>query len=185
MANKNIAKVEKAIVAKRNAVKKLKTLIIDISNDVNLDMDKTAARLDSAMRSEYGQVNGLINLISAIAAWPATPGDGTAVSRNKLMLEEKYKLDLLLLDDIRKLRGFHTFVTDDLEILEGQEPDCDNYSDYCKVFLKEMGIKIDTPSIRLEQWQRAEAKAKVKALEEVESMKEAINKHNEFIASKA
>lgn len=174
-------KLEKA--NNREALKALRGLIMEITEKLSLDEEKMEKRLDSAFNSEYGQINGTINLLCAIANWPADVGDGASVASNKKIIEEEFKLDLMLLADIRESRGFHTFVTDDMQIMHGVEPKYQDYADDCEIFLQEQfDITAHKPTIDKTTWERAETRAKTNATEELERMKEQVERHKEFVA---
>lgn len=178
-----LAVARETIEANREALRRLKRLVHDITVELNLDEERMAKRVDSATRSEYGAINGMINLVAAIAAWPAEPGDGAMVASNKLVLENKFGLDLLMLDDIRTYRGYHSFVTDNLEIISGIEPNYENYSDYCQIFLADLGVDVHRPTITKEQWQRQEAVAVERAQKDLVTRQEALVKHREYLES--
>lgn len=167
------------IKANREAGKVLKKLIRDITAGLDLDEERMAKRIDSATRSEYGPINGLINLVAAIANWPVEQGDGSLVSTNRQVLEDKFNLDLVMLDDIRVFRGFHSFVTDDIEIINGVEPDYENYTDYCEIFLEDLGVKSTRPTINEPKWQAAEIRALKKAKEDKEQLEMEVEIHRE------
>ena len=171
------------INANREAVTTLKKLIYNITDRLSLDDESMQRRVDAAVKSEYGPVNGLINLLAAIATWPADQGDGSSVAGNKKILEEEFKLDLLLLDDIRIYRGYHTFIADDLTIIAGQEPSYEDYADYCTIFLEDLNIKSYKPTIERTKWQLLETKAKARVEKDIVERQEALAKHREFIAS--
>lgn len=169
------------ITADREAIKALKTLIKNIVATLDLDEDRMAKRVDSAIRSEYGAVNGLVNLVAAIANWPVESGDGSMVSLNRQTLEDKFNLDLVMLDDIRKFRGFHSFVTDDIEIMEGVEPQYEDYTDYCAIFLEELGVTSNRPTICEATWLAAEQRASKKAKEDQAQMKQELEIHKQYM----
>lgn len=170
------------IQSNREASKVLKKLLKDITNTLDLDEERMAKRIDSATRSEYGAINGLVNLVASVANWPVENGDGAFVSTNRLILEDKFNLDLVMLDDIRAYRGFHSFVTDDIEIINGQEPQYEDYTDYCEIFLEELGVKSTRPTICPDRWKTAETRAVVKAKTNQTQMLEELAFHKEYLA---
>lgn len=176
---------KEALRLNREAVATLKKLIYSIVDKLDLDEDRMTARVDSAVRSEYGATNGLINLLSAIANWPADQGDGASVSTNRKILEDDFQLDLLMLEDIRGFRGYHSFVSDDLEIIEGVMPQYEDYTDYCTILLEELGLTSNRPTICAESWARAETKAKERAKDDLIEKKDEIAKHKQFIADQS
>lgn len=169
--------------AEKQTIKALKTLVNGITDIVGLDEERIGKRIDSAMQSEYGRVNGMVNLVSALAHWPAEAGDGSAVSENRKLLESKLNLDLLTLADIRTFRGFHTFHTEDLETIDGQAPSYEDYEDYVAMFLEDLDLTPQRITIDSATWERQEAKAKRQTVEKIEALRLAVEKHKEFIAS--
>ncbi len=163
----------------------LKDLINNITKEIHLDKDNMAKRIDSAMRSEYGAINGLINLLVAIGNWPAERGDGASVATNRVILEQKFKLDLMLLAEIAEYRGFHTFVSSELSIIEGREPQYVAYRDYTTVLLEELlgdsAKKINKPELLPQRWQLAEAKAITTAETELTQKLQDLENYNQFI----
>ena len=151
------------IKAERATRTTLVKLINDITDELSLDEDKMSKRIDSALDSEYGAINGLVNLVVAIAKWPVDFGDGANVGTNRRILESKFNLDLVMLSELAQLRGYHSFVTDDLDIIEGKEPDYINYGDYCEIFLEDLGVVAQRAQISPVSWKGKEAKAYVKA----------------------
>ena len=176
-----LARKKAIIQADRAAKKALTGLIKNIVTDLSLDEDRMAKRVDSAIKSEYGAINGLVNLVAAISNWPVENGDGSLVSTNRMILEDKFNLDLVMLDDIRRFRGFHSFVTDDIEIIAGTEPDYENYTDYCQIFLEELGVKSNRPTINPDAWARAEAKATIKATADQAQMERELAVHKAYM----
>lgn len=158
-----VSKFAKRIKDNRNTVATLQKLVTDIAKDCDLDIERTARRIAAAKQHEYGPINGMINLVCAIAKWPAEPGDGANVPVNQLMLEEKYKLDLIMLEDLSSFKGYHTFCTNELEILEGVPPMEEEYVGYCQVFLNELGCKATIDPINMVAWERKETSARAKA----------------------
>lgn len=170
------------IQSNREASKVLKKLLKDITNTLDLDEERMAKRIDAATRSEYGAINGLVNLVASVANWPVENGDGALVSTNRLILEDKFNLDLVMLDDIRTYRGFHSFVTDDIEIINGQEPQYEDYTDYCEIFLEELGVRSTRPTICPDRWKTAETRAIAKAKTDQAQMLEELAFHKEYLA---
>ena len=87
-----------------------------------------------------------------------------------------------MLDDIRAYRGFHSFVTDDIEIINGQEPQYEDYTDYCEIFLEELGVKSTRPTICPDRWKTAETRAIAKAKTDQTQMLEELAFHKEYLA---
>jgi len=141
----------------------LNKLLSSITEELALDEARMAKRIDSALESEYGPINGLVNLVVAVAKWPVDYGDGANVGVNRRTLENKFGLDLVMLSELAQLRGYHSFVTDDLDIIEGKEPKYEDYGDYCQIFLEDLGVVAQRLQITPVAWQGKEARAYVKA----------------------
>lgn len=177
MSEVNPLEAKKAIIeADRETVIRLTSTIMQITELCNLDEEKMYRRILTAKKSEYGRINGLINLLAAVTNWPADAGDGASVAMNQQLIA-KQGTDLDILEDIRSFRGYHTFVADDLSVINGVEPDYENYSDYCAVFLDSYGLTNSRVAIDPTKWRLAEIRAKDKALKDLESMKQAIADH--------
>lgn len=162
-----------------DALKKKIYAIVDLTG---MDEEKMSRRVTSALKSEYGRVNGLVNLLAAVANWPAEQGDGSSVNENRMLLEQQLKLDLMLLDDIRTYRGYHTFVTDELEIIDGVEPQYEDYEDYVAILLTDMKLTPGKVAINPSTWARTEAKTKQNVQLEIERMQLAVERHKTLIA---
>lgn len=159
----------------------LKKKVFDIVDLVGMDEEKVQKRVDAALRSEYGRINGMVNLLAAIVNWPADQGDGSAVGENRRTIEEKLGLDLMLLEDIRTYRGFHTFHTDELEIIDGIEPQYEDYADYVTILLEDMDLTPGRVTIDPTTWSRTEARTKQKVATDIELMKAAVERHKALI----
>jgi hypothetical protein len=180
MSAKNIKTIKATTKANREAYNGLRKILLDITAEVGLDEEKMANRINSARRSEYGPINGLINLLVSVCNWPAEAGDGSNVAINQKLIEDKYpQIDMLMLDDIKSFRGYHSFVSDDtLQVIDGVEPDYENYRDYCSVLLEDLKLKSIKPTISKDQWQAREASAKVNAKAEAESQRASVERLN-------
>jgi hypothetical protein len=176
-AKTSLEQAREIVASNRVAIGKLKQLVNNITSTLDLDEDRMAKRIDAAMKSEYGAVNGMINLVVAISNWPVEAGDGANVALNRRILEDKFNLDLLLMEDIGSFRGYHSFATDTLEIKEGKEPDYQNYADYCRIFLEELGVTTNRPTIEPVAWRGREAKASKDAKDELIKMADAIDRY--------
>jgi hypothetical protein len=184
----NMEKPMERIQAKREtikqdkaAVKRLTDLVYQITDLCGLDEEKMVRRVATAKKSEYGRINGLINLLSSVCTWPAEAGDGASVTANQKLIQDSLDLDLDMLDDIRSFRGYHTFVSDDLEIIDGIEPSYEDYSDYCTIMLEDLGLSSSKPTISRDIWQKAEDRAIDKAGKDLLDMKQAVEEHKRLM----
>lgn len=204
MSNRRLATKRETIASNRATLKSLTSLINAIVKELALDDERMAKRMDAALRSEYGPINGMVNLVVSISNWPAEPGDGSMISVNRQILTEKFGLDLLLLDDIKTFKGYHTFVSSELEVIEGVAPQYEDYADYCQIFLEELAEialanKLNKPVARLTKadkkaiviaskptidetrWVKLEAIAQTKAKLDLEDMVLEVERHKAFL----
>lgn len=176
LADKKAARVqEKAVIAK------LKHTVNAIVDTCGLDEDRMARRVTAALKSEYGRVNGMINLVAAVCKWPAEAGDGVSVSPNQTMIEKDLKIDLMLLEDISNYKGYHTFHTDALDTVKGEEPKYEDYSDYCTMFLGDLGFERTSASIDPVKWAAAEKRAVVKTRDSIKELTKAVEDHKKLL----
>jgi len=169
----------------RATINALKKKVFDITDLVGMDEEKMQRRVEAALRSEYGRINGMVNLLAAVTNWPADQGDGSAVGENRKTIEDKLGLDLMLLEDIRTYRGFHTFATDELEIIDGVEPQYEDYSDYVTILLEDMNLTPGRVGINPTTWTKTEARTKEKVAVDIEKMKAAVERHKATLAELA
>jgi hypothetical protein len=186
-----------AIQTEQVAVTALTAKIKEIAKVLDLDEERVLKRIDNATSSEYGATNGLINLVASIANWPVEQGDGANVSTNRAILADKIGLNLVLLAEIKSLRGYHTFISDDLTKIAGVEPDYEAYQQYCQIFLEDILAdatksidNIDevleqiTGKLTSEKWTKAEAKAIRSADLEYQERLADIELHKAYIEAK-
>ena len=167
----------------KNIIDSLKSELNKITNLCGLDTEKMERRIKVALKSEYGRVNGMINLLAAVSKWPAEAGDGASVSTNQTLIESELGLDLLLLEDISTYKGYHTFHTDELEVIDGVAPQYELYEDYCSILLETLGFKAMSSVIEETKWERQEAVAIKRANNDIIALKEAVAIHKELISA--
>ena len=177
-----LAKVKATRSQEKAIITKIKSQISEIVETCGLDEEKMARRSQVALKSEYGRINGIINLYAAVCKWPAEQGDGTSVSANQLMIENDMKVDLMLLEDISSFKGYHTFHTDELEIIDGVEPQYEQYSDHCSLLLEDLGFERAAAEIVPSSWAALEKRAISRAKDDVEELRAAVVRHNSLVA---
>ena len=180
--NKRLSALKASRKVEKQALQKLQNLVLDIANACNLDEERTANRIAAALKSEYGRINGMINLLAAIGKWPVERGDESMVATNQRMIEKEFKLDLMLLEDISTCKGYHTFHTDALEVIGGVEPQYELYEDNCTIFLEELGCKAVSAAIEPTVWERYESRAKERTENDVVSLRQAVAEHKALMA---
>ena len=166
----------------KNIIDSLKLELNKITDLCGLDTEKMERRIKVALKSKYGRVNGMINLLAAVAKWPAESGDGASVSTHQALIEAELGLDLLLLEDISTYKGYHTFHTDELEVIDGVAPQYELYEDYCSILLESLGFAAISSGIEESEWERQELIAIKKTNNDIIELKEAVAAHKELLA---
>ena len=169
-------------------IKALVKQINQITASLDLDDERMARRIDSAMKSEYGAINGLINLVASLAHWPADVGNGMDVPTNRTTLANA-GFDLVLLEQIRQSRGYHTFISDELKIIDGVEPEYETYSQLCAIYLEaitneEDDTLINITSIDQVKWDKREQIEINAAKLELELKEAELEMHKQLITAK-
>ena len=177
-----LAQVKATRTQEKAIIKAIKDKILEITDTCGLDDERMARRVQVALKAEYGRINGMINLLAAVAKWPAEQGDGASVSTNQLMLENDMKMDLMLLEDISSYKGYHTFHTDELEIIDGVEPQYEAYSDHCSLLLEDLGFERAAAEIVPSRWMSLEKRAVGKAKDDVAELRAAVERHNSLVS---
>ena len=176
-----LAKAKALRASEKAIITAIKEQVIAVADIANLDEEKLHRRVQAALKSEYGRINGMINLLAAVCKWPAEQGDGASVAANQITIQENLGLDLLLLEDISKYKGFHTFATDEMETVIGVEPQYENYEDYTSILLEELGFEELSSSINQDMWERNEVKAKERAKKDLTDIQTALDEHKAFL----
>lgn len=174
-----------SIADERETIAALKKKIYTITDLVGMDEEKINRRITAALRSEYGRVNGMVNLLAAIIKWPAEQGEGTLVNENKALIEKSITIDAMLLEDITTFRGYHSFVTDDLSIVTGVQPNYEDYTDYVHILLTDMGLVPGRVVIEPTSWEQQEEKAIKSAHFELERLQLEVELHKTRMQSLA
>lgn len=177
----SIEKIKANRLEEKAVIEIIKGKVTEIVSICGLNEDNTAKRVQVALRSEYGRINGMINLLVGICKWPAEQGDGASVSANQSSIETEMGLDLMLLDDISSFKGYHTFHTEELDIVDGIEPDYQNYQDYCTILLEDFGFERVSATIGATAWKAAEKRAKIKTKDDVKQLIKEVEEHKRLL----
>lgn len=178
MPTTNIDLIKKNRKEEKAILEKLKSMLTDITDLCSLDDERMAKRIQVALKSEYGRINGMINLLASVSKWPAEQGDGASVALNQALIEKDLGIDLMLLEDISAFKGYHTFHSDDdLVLIAGVQPDFENYKDYSTIFLEEIGFERTAATIERTTWEKKEIRAIAKTNESITDLTEAAEKH--------
>lgn len=150
-----------------NTMKEAISIAVTIAE---MDKNKLSRRTKAAMKSEYGKVPGLINLLSAIINWPTdsqTPDNLSAIQDE---ICTNLGLEQVMLDDLREAKGFHTFLTEDQEIMDGSEPDYEEYNMLCELMASKLNLSVVDMKLSESEWNKREAKAIAKAKQDLEDI---------------
>lgn len=139
--DKRKLKIERKL--ERVQTKVLKDNIQKIVDLCKLDDQRMSFRIRSAESSEYGRVSGLTNLLAAIVCWPAEQGDGASVMQNQRVIESELKIDIYLMEDIKQAKGYHTWMNDELEVIDGKAPNTERYQMLVEILIEEIGINAE------------------------------------------
>jgi len=168
---------------RRESARRMVTLIKDVGELLSLDEESLDRRIKATRKSEYGRVPALINLLASIYVWPIAVGgqasdiDSLQEEIMDLLVEKGVVIDKDLLIDIKESKGYHSFLNDEAEVVEGEEPDFEEYSYFILTFADNAGLSLVDNKLSKAKWQRAEAKAKAKAEEEQKLAMEALERH--------
>ncbi len=142
-----------------DSINTLKECINKAVTIADMETDKVSRRVKAAMKSEYGKVPGLINLLAAIINWPTdskTP-DNLSTVQDKICSE--LGIEQVMIDDIREAKGFHTFLTDDHDLMDGIVPDFDEYSMLCELIASKLELSVVDIKLDEATWNKLELKA--------------------------
>ena len=145
------------------ATSQLKTMIAEIATMADLDEEKVARRVTVAVKSPYGRIPGLMNLLTSLVLWPVEGNDFSGVAELKEEILKKYSLDEELLIDIKDAKGYHTFLNDDHDIIKGQSPDLEEYAMLTTMLARKLKIAVVDHKMTYDKWKQAELDAQEQA----------------------
>jgi len=168
---------------RRESARRLVGLIKEVGELLSLDEERLERRIKATRKSEYGRVPGLINLLASIYAWPIAVG-GQASDIDSLQeeimdffAEKNLLIDKDLLIDIKESKGYHSFLNDEAEMVDAEEPDFEEYAYFILTFADGASLSLVDNKLSKAKWQRAETKAREKALTEQTLAMEALERH--------
>jgi len=180
ITNKTISN-EKDYMLRLKTITDLKAVVYHMASLAEMDTDKISRRIKAAISSEYGKVPGLINLIVAIAHWPSDSSSPNDLTEAQDLITAYLGVDLDLLTDIKQAKGFHSFLTDDHERKECQEPEYETYTMLLGILAKAMKKQPLLIDIKLNEsdWNKAEDKAETRVDKEVVAIEEELKRYQE------
>jgi len=171
---------------RRESSRKIVALIKDVGEILSLDDEQLDRRIKATRKSEYGRIPGLINLLASIYAWPISVGgqasdiDSLQEEIIELLQEKGVIIDKELLIDIKETKGYHSFLNDEAELVEGEVPDFEEYSYFILTFADNAGLPLVDNKLSSVKWKAIEAKAYAKAEEEQKLAIEALERHKKL-----
>jgi len=169
---------------RRESVKTMTNTLEEVYEVCGLDLDMLHRKIAASRRSEYGRVPALINILAATYAWPV--GDSTHTSEIPQRQEDILdilKLDGELLLDLKEAKGYHSFLDEAFEVVEGVEPDYEEYNYFVLTVADNLQIPFVDNKMNEALWNKNETKALKKIEEEKVLADEALKRHEELLAS--
>lgn len=166
------------------AVTKLLTARIkQLGKECDLDPERLDKSIASAISSEYGRTNALVNTLVSKVYFPADRGDYSNLAANQVLMTERFNFSLI--EQIKNHRGYHSFCAEDGTVISGKMPNFEQYSLYVNALILDLAdeAKINLPEdfdvkllITEDQWKAREAQSLVIAKEEGAQIKAAIER---------
>mgnify|MGYP006899580592 CR=1 FL=1 len=169
---------------RRESIKALVNTLESVYEELNLDLDMLHRKIAASRRSEYGRVPALINILAATYAWPiADSSEAANIPQYQENILEILKLDGEILLDLKEAKGYHSFLSDDFEVVQAIEPDYDEYNYYVLTVADALAIPYVDSKVSEEAWNRNENKALAKIVVEQAEAETALARHAELMAS--
>jgi hypothetical protein len=134
------------------------------------------------MSSEYGRVPGMLNLLASIVHWP-TDDSVENLNDTRDAILTNLGMDETIFTDLRDVKGYHTFISDEHEMVAGIEPDYDEYTMLCNILANELNLSVVDMKLTENAWDKAESKALTKAEADIKHADEAITKHKSMMSA--
>ena len=167
---------------RNESIKAVQILILEVAETANMNVDEMKKRLQVATsRTEYGKVPSLFNLLANVANWPIDKdGSPAGIADAKLAIEALLVDIIEPLEDLRQAKGYHTFVSDNYEIVEGIEPDFDEYEMLCQLIASSLRIPVVDIKLSDSAWDKTEQKAEAKAIKDMEDIQAELEEHRKL-----
>jgi len=164
------------------SIRQVKAKIAKAAEIADLDEDRLVRRINSAAgsKNEYGKVPGLINLLANIVNWPTDESSADGINETREEILAELGIDHTLLEDLREAKGYHSFISDEHELMKGVEPAYDEYRMLVMLIARKLGIEVVDIKLDEDDWNKAEAKAIIAANKELEDVKVELEKHKQL-----
>lgn len=169
---------------RRESIKSLTTKLEDIYEDLNLDLDELARKIAVTRRSEYGRVPALLNILASTYAFPVKDRtEASNIPQYQEQIAELLHIDGEILLDLKESKGYHSFINDDFETVDGVEPDYEEYNYYILTIAEALQIPFVDSKITPTLWKKHQDTALAKIALEQEEAQSALARHAELLAS--
>mgnify|MGYP006883098749 CR=1 FL=1 len=170
---------------RRESIKSLTAKLEDIYDVLNLDHDMLHRKIANSRRSEYGRVPALINILATTYSWPIADNSRAAdiTSLQEDMLDELPGLDGDVLLDLKESKGYHSFLDEAFETVDGIEPDYEEYEYFVLTVADALQLPYVDNKITEQLWNKNENKALAKIDIDKDLAAGALARHKDLLAS--
>ena len=174
---------------RRESARTMKLLLHSVADEIGYDDEVLDRKIAVTRRSEYGYIPALVNILSAIYNWPITGNGNPAEVEGfredivECLKSNNIDMDPDLLLDIKEAKGYHSFVDDEANLVEGVEPDYEEYNFFMLTFADKAGLPVIDNKLTEARWNKLEDKALEKANAELTEMKKAQALHDEALVA--
>jgi len=164
-----------AYKAEKADIKKLKELVKEVALVAELDLTKVTTRIKMARKSYLGEALALCQIIASIYNFPLNRGDNnyTSIPAKQADIEALLGDEVIeALIDLSEAKGYNTFLTDEMEVMEAVEPDKFKLELLASILADELDlptIKVDPDMLnkfnKLEKKAKSNIELELKALE--------------------
>jgi len=171
-----------AYKAEKADIKKLKQLVKEVASVADsvteLDPTRITTRIKMARKSYLGEALALCQIIASIYNFPLNRGDNnyTSIPAKQADIEALLGDEVIeALIDLSEAKGYNTFLTDEMEVMEAVEPNKSKLELLASILADELDlptIKVD--SDMLNKFNKLEKKAKSNIELELKALEQAI-----------
>ncbi len=171
---------------RKESIDSLRMSINKVALIADLDEDKMAKRIAMAIspRNEYGKVPGLMNLLATIVNWPTDDNNVDGLNEVREEILSTLGVTATVFEDLREAKGYHTFVSDEHEIIDGVEPAFDEYTMLVQMLAAELGLAVVDLKLDDSSWATAETVAIKKAGDSIARVRAELEEHKKLHGDK-
>lgn len=173
-------------------VENMTTLVKEAAAAVGLDEVMLGKKIDATENYQFGQTIGLMNLFGRIMQWPSfTDTDNSLVPARKAQLaiwfdnKMGHSFSATLFNKFRTARGYTSFATDDLELIDAKEPNWETLTPILVAMDQHLQVEIHDANLDKAKWAMAQAKAETRASDEIAEKTAELELHKQKMAKLA